>query len=395
MIMKKISAFTKESAFYSLLCLICYFSFFGCTSLMGKEKDKKVQDYTVAAYVWPSCHDEPMVREAFWSEGIGEWEMIKKGKPIFTGHYQPRIPLWGYKMDDDPLAWEQKINAATDHGVNAFIFDWYWFDGKPFLEKTVNEGFLKARNNSKMKFYFMWANHNAEGQDWNALRYKKDTIIWSGVVDWNNFKIIVDRLINQFFKQPNYFKINNEPVLSIYRIANLVKSFNGLEGTKEALDYFRKEVKKAGFPGLHIQLVGRGSKEPVLLDVYKDYTEGKSVNEIITTLGINSITTYNWINSGINEDYIKWAENAMYMQSKWDSILTIPYFPNVSMGRDDTPRRPNKKMQELVHIIIPLKVLVHTFKKREIISAIIRNNQNSLPYMHGTNGWKAVTSNQT
>jgi hypothetical protein len=122
-----------------------------------------------------------------------------------------------------------------------------------------------------------------------------------------------------------------------------------LDGTKDALDYFRKEVKKAGFPGLHLQIVGRGTTEPILLDKYKEYSEGKSVNEIISRLGINSITTYNWFATGVDEDYIKCAENALSMQTKWDSTLTIPYFPNVSMGRDDTPRRPNKKKEELIH----------------------------------------------
>ena len=41
---------------------------------------------------------------------------------------------------------------------------------------------------------------------------------------------------------------------------------------------------------------------------------------------------------GLNEDYIKTAEDAILMQNKWDSVLTIPYFPNVSVGRDASPR---------------------------------------------------------
>ncbi len=328
-----------------ILVLIPSLSF----SQPSDNKSINRKNYTIAAYVWPSCQNDSMARNTFWSQGIGEWEIIKNGKPLFPGHYQPRVPLWGYNMDNDPHAWEQKIKAATEHGVNAFIFDWYWYDGKPFLEGAVNDGFLKAKNNGKMKFYFMWANHDAQGQDWNAWRYKADTVIWKGEVDWDNFKIIVDRLINKYFKQPNYLKIDGKPVFSIYRIANLVKSFNGLDGTKKALDYFRDEAKKAGFPGVHIQVVGRGTNEPVLLDKYRELEKGKSVNEIISLLGINSITTYNWFASGVNEDYIICAENAIEIQMKWDKILDIPYFPNVSMGRDDTPRRPKKKKEDLIH----------------------------------------------
>jgi hypothetical protein len=54
--------------------------------------------------------------------------------------------------------------------------------------------------------------------------------------------------------RPNYFKINGEPVFSIFSIGKLLESFNNsAEDARKALDYFREEVKKAGFPGLHIQ----------------------------------------------------------------------------------------------------------------------------------------------
>ena len=56
---------------------------------------------------------------------------------------------------------EMQINAAADHGVNVFIYDWYWYDKRPFLENCLNDGYLKAKNNDKVKFYLMWANHNA------------------------------------------------------------------------------------------------------------------------------------------------------------------------------------------------------------------------------------------
>lgn len=334
----------------SLLCLLSLFFFCRCVSSPQKDNlTKGNEGYYVAAYVWPSCHDEERSREVLWGQGIGEWEIIKKGDPRFKGHYQPRVPLWGYEMEDDPLAMEKKIDAATDHGVNVFIFDWYWYDGKPFLEEAVNDGFLKSRNNNKMKFYLMWANHDVPGNMWNHYRYKTDSLIWQGKVDWDNFKIIVDRVIKQYFKQPNYFKIDGEPVFSIFSVSNLVQSFNGIEGTREALDYFREEVKKAGFPGLHVQLIGWGANgNPRLLG--GKYGEGKGINEIVEDMGINSITTYNWTGSGILEDYIAWGERAMSLRNKWDSTLTIPYFPCVSIGWDNTPRYPEKGMESVVHI---------------------------------------------
>ncbi len=322
-----------------LLWLVSLFSFFLYASC---SKEKSSSEYDVAAYFWPAYHDEERSKENFWPQGIGEWEIVKQGTPRFDGHYQPRVPLWGYEMEDDQNAMEKKIDAAVDHGINVFIFDWYWYDGKPLLEESLNEGFLKAKNNSKMKFYLMWANHDVLGYQWNHNLYNPDTIIWQAEVDWNNFKTIVERVIQQYFKHPSYYKIENKPVFSIWSITELVQSFNSLEETKRALDYFRQEVKKAGFPGLHFQLSGY---TPFNI-LEEKYAEGKSTNEIIALLDINSITAYNW---GGGTDYIKLGEHSISLRDKWDSILSIPYFPNVTVGWDDSPRFPERG-KEVVYI---------------------------------------------
>ena len=71
---------------------------FGCSPSFRKASNPKEKTkYYVAAYVWPSRHNDVRGQELLWSEGIGEWEMIQKGNPRFEGHYQPRIPLWGYE----------------------------------------------------------------------------------------------------------------------------------------------------------------------------------------------------------------------------------------------------------------------------------------------------------
>ena len=120
----------------------------------------KQPDYYVCAYVWPSCHDDSLAHHYLWPEGKGEWEVIEKGDPRFEGHYQPRQPLWGHELDNDPQVVEKWINTALEYGVTTFIYDWYWFkapDGYsgPYLESALNDGFLKAPSNRKMNFYLM------------------------------------------------------------------------------------------------------------------------------------------------------------------------------------------------------------------------------------------------
>lgn len=324
----------------TIILVILHGSLSYAQSLPPKEPVKN--DYLVAAYIWPSCHDDPLAHKKLWSEGIGEWEVIKKGNPRFEGHYQPRQPLWGYEMDNDPKVVEKWIDVATDHGVNVFIYDWYWYDEGPYLESALNDGFLKAKNNFKMQFYIMWANHDVKYNYWNVHRYKDNTnILWDAKVDWKNYKIIVDRVINQYFKQQNYLKIKGEPVFSIFSIEKLLESFGGsLEETRKALDYFRNEVKKAGFPGLHIQWnQGGGSL----------MSEEKTTrfNDWVKVMGFNSIAMYNM--GGFVEDYVAYGANSIKIREQLDSVLDVPVFPCVSIGWDDTPRFPAKGIKDVVH----------------------------------------------
>lgn len=319
--------------------------FFGCShGVQSSHPDvhSAGNDYYVAAYIWPSCHDDSLGREMLWPDGTGEWEVIKKGNPRFEGHYQPRQPLWGYELDNDPEVVEKWIDAATDHGVNIFVYDWYWYEGGPFLESALNDGFLKAKNNEKMQFYIMWANHDVKYNYWNVHRYKdNDSILWDARVDWKNYQIIVDRIINQYFMRPNYFKIDGKPVFSIFSVNKLLESFNNsLDEARKALDYFREEVKKAGFPGLHIQWNQGGGS------IMSEAQSGHFVNSV-KAMGFNSVAMYNM--GGREEDYIAYGTNSVKIREQMDSLLDVPVFPCVSIGWDDTPRFPAKGIHDVVH----------------------------------------------
>src|SRR5690606_13079747 len=115
----------------------------------------------------------------------------------------------------------------------------------------------------------------------------------------------------------------------------LLESFGTIEETRKALDYFREQTKKAGFPDLHIQLVAGGVPNPDLVDR-------------INKLGANSVTQYNW-GGPHQEDYVRWGVEAMDRINQWDAALSIPYFPNASIGWDDSPRFPHKTQKDIVH----------------------------------------------
>ncbi|MDR0796439.1 MAG: glycoside hydrolase family 99-like domain-containing protein [Tannerella sp.] len=307
------------------------------------QKSAIQDDYYVAAYIWPSCHDDPMAREKLWPAGIGEWEVIQKGNPRYEGHYQPKEPLWGFELDNDPEVVEKWIDVATDHGVNVFIYDWYWYDQGPYLESALNDGFLKAKNNEKMYFYIMWANHDVRKNYWNYHLYGDDnSILWDAAVDRKNFEIIVERVIRQYFHRPNYFKIDGQPVFAIFDYRKLMQSFdNSVEETRKALDYFREEARKAGFPGVHFQWIPGGGS-------LRTPEAAQQEARRIEALGFNSVTMYNM--GGMAEDYIVYGSNSVKIREQWDEVLNIPFFPCTSVGWDDTPRFPQYGKNNTVHI---------------------------------------------
>ncbi len=99
----------------------------------------------MAAYVWPSYTGDETRTRMFWPEGIGEWQSVKNAVKKYLEHNWSRKPLWGYINEVDPYVMEMQINAAADHGVNVFIYDWYWYDRRPFLENcTINMCILQT-----------------------------------------------------------------------------------------------------------------------------------------------------------------------------------------------------------------------------------------------------------
>ncbi|MCE1198982.1 MAG: glycoside hydrolase family 99-like domain-containing protein [Marinilabiliales bacterium] len=303
----------------------------------------------VAAFYWPAYHPAARFRDiGVFPDGKGEWEAIYKSKPKFAGEELPRVPLWGYTDESDPKVMQQKIAAATSHGVNIFIFDWYWYDNKPFLEECLNDGFLKAPNCREMKFYLMWANHDHNSY-LDPSNPDKSKIYWRGGVDSLTFERLTNHVIADYFRQPNYYRIDGMPVFSIYELGTFIKGMGGSQKAKAALDRFREKVRKAGFPGLHLQAIVWGQVPGSLEDVPSDRV--KTQDEALHYLGFNSMTNYQWIHYvpiAPEEDYAEWARKGVAKWAAYDSTFTIPYFPQVSISWDNNPRFPVKTQHAVV-----------------------------------------------
>ena len=109
--------------------------------------------------------------------------------------------------------------------------------------------------------------------------------------------------------------------------------FGGFEGAKKAIAYFREEVKRAGFPGLHLQLIHNAFE---MFDF--DGKFGASALDAYEILDFDSVTHYNMgTRKERNNDY---SEMIKIHKKSYDEMdeRGIKYFPQVSLGWDANPR---------------------------------------------------------
>lgn len=322
-------------SFFFLTQVVCVDN----TNAQKKDKSTK-KKYDIAAFLYPAyAADDPRLRP-FWPKGIGEWETVENMQERNPGHYWNRKPTWGYINEADPSVMSMEIDVATKHGVNVFIFDWYWYDGRPFMETTLNNGFLKADNVDKMQFYLMWANHDVVNVwDTRISRLNEENIIWRGQVGRDEFEKICKRNIEKYFKHPQYYKIDGKPVFMIYDIPQLVAGLGGVEQTVEALKWFENETKKAGFPGLDLQLT------MWVINTNSNYSgvDGSKTEDpeknFVKKLGFTSATHYQFVHfTDVNKDYMEIMEAVKKEWERIDTTFDLKYYPHISVGWDNSPR---------------------------------------------------------
>ena len=298
-------------------------------------------DYFIASYYFPNYHEDARNAELL-GDGWTEWELVKAAHPRFPGHHQPNVPAWGYTDEANPSFMEQKIEAAADHGIDAFIFDWYYYNDGLFLERGIEEGFFGAKNNKRIKFGLMWANH-----DWinihpadaaTLLSEEGPELLYPGTITPETWERMTDYIIKTYFKHPSYWLVDGSPYFSVYDLTKLVKSFGSLQSTANAIKRFRQKVIDAGFAGLHMNAVVWGrtilpSEEIIKID---------NMNAFLKDLGFTSVTSYVWIHhvrldfptfpyADVQEKYFDYAD-------KFAGSIDLPYYPNVTMGWDSSPR---------------------------------------------------------
>ena len=96
---------------------------------MPAPQQERIQPKIIAFHL-PQFHQIPE-NDQWWGVGFTEWTNVRRAKPLYRGHQQPRIPLNQRFYDlTDPSAREWQAQLAKQYSV----------DGLPLLPLLVQKG---------------------------------------------------------------------------------------------------------------------------------------------------------------------------------------------------------------------------------------------------------------
>ena len=242
----------------------------------------------IIAYYLPQYHPIPENDEA-WGPGFTEWTNVAQAKPLFRGHYQPRIPAdLGFYDLRLPETREQQAQMAREAGIEGFCSYHYWMgNGKQLLHRPFEEVLKSGKPD--FPFCLCWANH-----EWTTKTWQNDgdtkiiaPMVYSGDDDYTrHFNYVLPA-----FKDRRYITVDGQPIFSIYDPYKF-------EDVSHFMELWRKLASKNGLPGIHFSAMINNtttikrSHSGTLERVIPNLESSAGVYQDILSLGFDSITSY-------------------------------------------------------------------------------------------------------
>jgi len=196
----------------------------------------------ILAFYLPQYH-EIEENNVWWGKGYTEWNAVRNAKPLFRGHYQPKEPLNDNYYDlskEDGTTWQWQADLARNYGIDGFCIYHYWFKDCKKLLETPAEILLKHRE-INIEYCFCWAN-----EPWKRTWYSyNEEVLLPQEYGTEKEWIEHYNYLRQFFLDERYIKINNMPLIQIYRTAAIDK-------LKEMHKTWNELARRDGYDGIHI-----------------------------------------------------------------------------------------------------------------------------------------------
>lgn len=286
----------------------------------------------IIAFHLPQYHQIPE-NDEWWGNGFTEWTNVKKAKPMFDGHLQPKKPLNDFYYDMtkyETRVWQ--ANIAQKYGIYGFCYYHYWFHGKLLLEKPLE--YLKEETEIKLPFCLCWANE-PWARTWDGKG--KQILInqeYGNETEWlNHFSYL-----EPFLKDPRYIRIDNKPVIVIYRCSS-IKCYD------EMIQCWRDAGHKSGIGELYIidennsfQSNYENDSSDAVLDLEPMYTiqYGRSIKEKVIQRIRGQLKAIKYRNNIHYYDYDEiWRNILSRKERKYKKKVYLGAFVNW----DNTPRK--------------------------------------------------------
>lgn len=341
----------------------------------------------ILSFYLPQYHPIPE-NDLWWGKGFTEWVSVAKARPRFKGHHQPQIPadlgFYDLRLEETRIA---QSALAAEYGISGFCYYHYWFNGKMLLERPFNEVLRSGKPD--FPFCLCWANESWT-RAWDGL--EKEILIKQeyGAGD----RIAHITWLCAAFKDPRYIKINNKPLLLIYRT-------DAIPDLKERIRDWRKITKEHGFNDLYLCSIRSNfnqMNETEIIDAgfdavvefqphYKDFPRRSW--RVLFKLAVNHYTNKMLDWAGVSSQVPRLNENNILNYGKLaDNAMSRPHpksyvkFPCVTPSWDNSAR---KYAANIIQNDDPKKFgswLLHAFKRVEQY-----NDEEKIVFINAWNEW--------
>ncbi len=206
--------------------------------LEDKLNDRNKPARLIAFYL-PQYH--PISEnDEWWGKGFTEWSNVGKARPLYRGHYQPKVPTdLGYYDLRVPETREQQAELAHEYGIEAFCYYHYWFAGNQLLERPFTE--VVASGQPQFPFCVCWANETWTGI-WHGA---PNRVLIQQTYPGREDHVRHFRSLEPAFHDSRYVRVDGKPLFLIYKPKDL-------PDPQYTTDLWRELAAKSGLDDLFI-----------------------------------------------------------------------------------------------------------------------------------------------